>query len=307
MNHSNLKKTRIIGLDIYRLIAIVLITNIHYFGYSHLISNQDLLPFNKLFVLVSTSFTPCFVDMFVVLTGYFLCSRENKTSRLVNLWFQAFIVGLLMLLICTIISPQSISLRSIVHTFFPISTFTYWYLIPYAFLFVLTPYINSILNMINRPRLLKTILLLGGVMCTIEIHPIVSLDWFIGNHMSIIWFIYIYIIGAYIGKYGFSLKSKTWLLIGLISMSLMLCIKVLNLQLPGEMRLNSFCSPLPLLLSLSLFYFLSHIRTIGKITDKIISSLSISSLCVYLVQEQDSFRALFWQNADVSSYAHSSF
>lgn len=305
----NVKKlvnsTRVIGLDLYRLIAMILITGIHYFGYANIDQSHDLLPINKLFVDFATSINSCFVDMFVLLTGFFLGKRICKKMRLIDLWFQALIVGIIMLVGCGIYSRDYINLKVVFHTLFPISTFTYWYLIPYGFLFLLSPYINRLLDGMDRRKFIKTILIWGSVMMLIEISPILSLDWFIGNYMSIVWFVYIYVIGAYLGRYGFTISWATWLIIGLFSFALMASFKVFDIHLSREMRLCSFCSLLPLLLSISLFYFMSKIKTLGKTLDKIISSLSVSSLCVYLVQEQSSFREFFWPFIKVTDYANS--
>ena len=301
-----MENKRIIGLDIYRLLAIILITNIHYFGYSHIGTNPNISSFNKLFVQFSTSINSCFVDMFVLLTGYFLGKRTViKKKRLVDLWFQALIVGLVMLGVSGILAPQLITLKAIAHTILPITTFTYWYLIPYAFLFLMIPYINKVLDVIKMRNMLKTIVFWGGVMAALELHPIMSLDWFVGNYMSVVWFVYIYVIGAYVSRFGFSSNMIIWLLIGVASLAMMITIKVFDIHFPKEMRLTSFCSILPLLLSISLLLFLSKLKTLGKFADSIIGSLSVSSLCVYLVQEQDSFRKYFWPTIKVSDYANS--
>lgn len=296
---------RIIGLDIYRLIAIVLITNIHYFGYSHISASPDLSSFNRLFVQFSTSINSCFVDMFVLLTGYFLGKRTVKKIRLVDLWFQALIVGLIMLAVCGILAPHLITLKAVAHTILPITTFTYWYLIPYAFLFLLIPYINKLLDVIDGRNVLKVIMLWGGVMAVLELHPILSLEWFVGNYMSIVWFVYIYVIGTYISRFGFSNKKAIWLLIGVTSLALMVSVKVFDIHFPKEVKLTSFCSLPPLLLSVSLFFFFSKLKTLGKFVDTIIGSLSVSSLCVYLVQEQSSFREYLWATIRVADYANS--
>lgn len=155
-------KLRIVGLDLYRLIAFVLITNIHFFGYSGISNSTNLSVFNNYFVKIATCFDTCFVNMFVLLTGYFLGKKVVKKSKLVDLWFQVLIVGVLLFVICGVISPSLITCTNFVHTLFPITTFTYWYLIPYFFLFVLSPYINGILESIERSKLKRKIMCVGG-------------------------------------------------------------------------------------------------------------------------------------------------
>lgn len=123
--------------------------------------------------------------------------------------------------------------------------------------------------------------------------------------MSVIWFVYIYIIGAYISRYGFPYKKSIWIIAGLLSMIALLGVSVFNIQMPRHMRLASFCSPLPFFFSISLFYFMLKIRSFGNIVDRMIGSLSVSSLCIYLVQEQFSFRELFWPYLNIYSYSDS--
>ena len=146
---------------------------------------------------------------------------------------------------------------------------------------------------------------MGGVFLIIEVNPIISLDWFIGNYMSIVWFAYIYIIGAYIARYGFPFNNIIWSVLGIASATLMVAIKVIGIHCPMEMRLTSFCSPLPLIVSLSLFLLLSKVNFLGKRTDALLASLSASSLCIYLVQEQASFRQVFWPAIKINDFAGS--
>lgn len=121
---------RNIGLDILRIIAIILITNIHYLAYSGLfgMGQADMSGCNYVFVTLLKSVDYCFLDVFVLITGYFMTMKRAPKRKLVDLWFEMLIVGLFALVITTICFPQSFSIQSAIRTFLPITTYEYWYL-----------------------------------------------------------------------------------------------------------------------------------------------------------------------------------
>lgn len=303
-NHNNLT-SRIVGLDIYRIYAIICISTIHFIGYTGIASipQDELYGINYYLINFLQTFTTTFVDAFVLLSGYFLCTKDLNLKRIVNLWMQVVVIGLLTLLLAIAFSPNIFSITSVLRTLFPLTTRTYWYINCYVLLFIVAPILNRLLSTLEKERLKLTIISIVCIFALIDINPFMTLENYIGGYMSIIWFSLVYMIGGYIRVYGLNVSKWLLFLIALSSYCVLFWINIAKVSLPMQMQMSTACSLLPLCLSCTLFGLCMLVRSGNRIVCRTFSFLSSSTLSVYLIQEQYSFRDIFWNLFDIKSCA----
>ncbi len=144
------------------------------------------------------------VNVYVMITGYFMCESQMKVSRLVQiicqvLWYALLIPVVLVLL--GVVNVGSFSIYDLLRCVFPVHMRHYWFVTDYVVLMLLVPLLNMAIKHLNSKQLaLVTSLLLVYQMFPKSILPVVFTDDDAGY--GVVWFVCLYLIAAYIRKYG---------------------------------------------------------------------------------------------------------
>ena len=292
-------KMRVIGCDILRIFAMICVTAIHFTEYSGVsrLSFNDLGLIDFIFVKSLQSFTLCFVDIFVLLTGYFMVSRETSLKKILIIWGEVIFVGVFMIIVCNLIG-ESISYKSIIKSRFPVTSGSYWFINTYFLLYLIIPILNQMIrhNMIHR-----TLIVMSLIIMFIGINPFMPTNQYIGPSTGIFWFSYIYLIGAYIRIYGTPYIPKlAWAILGVGVYIIILILLATGIKLPYNIQLLSTNNTLPLILSISIFMLLKDLNFDNKFVLSLIPALSVCSLNVYLIQESEAFRSVLWRYFDAT-------
>ena len=196
-----MKDSRKSNIEMLRVLAMLMVTMLHALGHGGVL---DQYKFGTLgYVLFWTIETLCYVavNVFVLITGYFMVTSETKISRIIKLYFQVEFYTMLCLLVAKFIFFKPIDLRDILNTLFPFTSGTYWFVSAYVILIALVPFLNKFIKSINRQQHFMAIVLLTVLFCIIPTFMFWSRD-ILGNGYNFIWFIVIYITAAYIRIYG---------------------------------------------------------------------------------------------------------
>lgn len=78
-------QTRFYGLDMLKIVSMVLITFIHLLSYTGIAENDYLVIENKVFLTLIRSLTVIAVNCFIMITGYFQSSRRVNVKRVTTL------------------------------------------------------------------------------------------------------------------------------------------------------------------------------------------------------------------------------
>lgn len=136
------------------------------------------------------------VDIFALISGFVGFRTEMKRVKW-RTFFQLWLVVLfysLIFMLCTTIYDKTFSLNAIFTALTPLTSQTYWYFTSYFFVFLLSPYINYIINT-NTKR--QCFLMLAFGLCALYLSHRID-GWF-----SICLLLYLYTVGATIRKYDF--------------------------------------------------------------------------------------------------------
>ena len=144
------------------------------------------------------------VNSFVLITGYFQYDREFKWARFWSVlrieWLYKIIIPLILLCFGLI----SLAKWDFVTIAFPF--IDYWFIVAYLALYALTPYLNKVIKHSSKKEHLVLIFILVFFNSLI---PFITVQGFLANSgYTLISFIYLYFIGAYLHKYKDSIFKK---------------------------------------------------------------------------------------------------
>lgn len=240
---------------------------------------------------------------FVMATGYIMCQKEWRWQRIVKLWLQVVGYSLALVIIGLVVLPHgSISWRNWLQAIFPISTNRYWFVTQYFALFFAMPFLNVLTRTLKARESLS--LVVGGFVL-LTIYPILAgSDLFVLNWgYSFVWFLYLYLTGAYVRNHGIDLGScgRVAYLLLFVAFSMMSggCVmagRCLAERFGAGARIAelgcSYASPTILLESVCLVLLCSKIDVQRAFIRQLIAAVAPSVFVVYVVHSNGVFKEL---------------
>lgn len=287
---------RVIGLDILRILACFGITMIHFQGYTSLLGVVNEFSINGLLVYVFNALSRTSVNIFVIISGYFLVRSKFKWERVFLVAGETLCYSLLLFLIGIAFSLEKMSLSIVIKSFLPIISRHYWFATAYVVLYLVSPFVNKLVMSLSKRE--YTTLILGAALL---FSAWTTLLWFTEGALTagktgILWLIYMYLIGGYFRIYPPKLRTRTLL----FSAVALLVFLVAYQYLKGRLGLlSNFAfleedSLFSLLLSAILFLLFLRIKFETPWLNKLITSIGGASFGVYLIQEHGMVRSWLW-------------
>ena len=298
-------KVRNNSLDLYKILCMFLITTIHIIGYSRISPANTLNAFLIDFLEVLQYFS---ISGFTLITGYFLVEKRTTKTKIVNFVFLVSFFSIIIYLASILFNPQT-SLAIIIRSIFPFSFAHYWYSINYVFLLLLVPFLNKFAHSLCKKQFFIFICILAFITSTyFHLSPFVEPTPYIGHDThSILWFILLYFIAAYIKLHGI----KRNIFFGPI-MFLVCGILIFVFRIIGEhkifnyINLLSYNSILSLLFTVSSFITFSNLQiNLSKTLSKGLSYCMPSVFVIYLIQEHNAVRSPLWDFINITKWSES--
>ena len=243
------------------------------------------------------------VDAFVIISGYFLISaRSVKSSRILKLWAQILFYSLLFFALPLAFGATGFSLRELVGRLLPVTSCHWWFASTYFVLYLLSPFLNQLLNAFDRRQFLGFLGLFFLLWClipTVEGNLLQSFAMFQDNHL--LWFIFLYAVGAFLRRYPPRTSLSGGKLIGLSLLCMLLVfLSGIVLALLGTKKAlfaqhALFLADLQMLPSLAaaVLLFLGFSRLdIGS--SRLINLVSSAVFGVYLIHDDSLVRPFLW-------------
>ena len=247
--------------------------------------NQFLFNFIKVLCLVG-------VNVYVLISGYFLCTSSFKMSKAIRVVRETFIFSVLIFTGMAVLERTDGSLAGLFQSVFPVYLSTYWFITVYILLFLLSPYLNILINQFSKKEYEKFLFLLFMVNCVWQFfHPLASFG--VNGGYSIVHFIFLYFVAGYLRHHGTFVSSlnkgiylSVYILIGAVT--------ALMLQQAWQLpfKLLTYNSPITVVMSLALFLFFSKLSFVSRP----INAISGYVLGVYLIHEHPLIRQRLWAN-----------
>ena len=198
-------KKRIIGLDLLRIISMVMIVALHFYGNSGMLKICDIKSIPNVCTWLFEAAFVIAVNVYVLISSYFLINSDFKIKKLVKLFIETLFYSVLIFMIFVIIGKEEINLKSLVSNFFPIITKKYWFITVYLAMYIISPLLNIVIKNITQKNY-KIMIIILYIICFI-------LDESRGY--SLYWFIVLYFVGAYIRLYKNDIKFNKIKCIGI--------------------------------------------------------------------------------------------
>ena len=288
-------KIRNSNIELLRILVMIMIIA-HHFSVHGLFEVENLLSVNNIWLQILASGGKIAVNIFVMISGYFLISSSKIQTKkilkfLSQIWFYS--LGIFMLFVISGLKPFSMSDLAKHIMGYPI----WWFAKNYLALYLIHPYVNKCLNNLNKNEYQKLIVfstILWSLIPTINLEPL--------DTGTLIWFIYIYIIGGYLKTYPPNLKCKTHVyfftttILYILTFLSVIILDYISIRIPFVENHVLYFFELEKLstLLISIFLFLSFSNLEIK-TNKIINVISSSTFGIYLIHDSLYVREFLWQ------------
>ncbi|MBR4356998.1 MAG: acyltransferase [Butyrivibrio sp.] len=222
-SQSITKKKRDANIELLRIVAMLMIITLHFNIHSKALLVLGEPASNvQIFATVLEAIAITGVNVYVLISGYYLSSSKVKLSKVLLLILQVYfytllISGAMMFVGAYSVKPED-KLDRALRYLFPISSEHYWFVTAYVIMYVLAPVMNAAVNTLKRKQLKTVIIGLLTWFCFIKsIVPVKFGTDRMGYDFG--WFICLYLIAAYIRKYNIVLfrDAKKSALVYLIS------------------------------------------------------------------------------------------
>ena len=290
-------KNRESNLELLRILSMLLIV-LHHYVLNSGISNIQGIQTNKLILQILSIGGKVGVNIFVLITGYFMIKSNFKIKKLVMLTCEVLTYSIFILILTYIFKTEYVTFEIIIKSILPIIFSLYWFAQAYVILYILSPFINEFINKSEKKSIEKLLIILFIIQTII---PTITTSSF--GFSELTWFINLYIIGAYIRLYTNKiLESKK---IGILSILLGLSILIISiiffdvigtkvdiiagneLYMTGMNRIPS------LIIAVFIFIFFKNVKIKHNL---LINNIASSTFGIYLIHENPLARKIIWND-----------
>lgn len=307
-DRNNRRQSRMTNLEILRCIAMMMVVILHYLGKGDLLPNLSGAEMSTTGITawVLEAFCIVAVNVYMLISGYFLCTASFKLSRLIKLWMQVWTYSIVVGLIATfagLIPAAEVDTHYFLMLLFPISMDHYWFMTAYVFLYLLLPFIGVGVRKMTKEQMQLTLALLLTTFCLVKTVLPVRLETD-KNGYDCLWYVCVFVTAAYIRRFGVRfLESK----VRAIALYVSACLGVIAEAFVFRMIylktgslgfiLNisyEYNHLLPFLAALGLFGFFLKVKGTGIIAN-LAAQIAPFTLGVYLLHENVGLRYA-WPN-----------
>ena len=301
--------TRNSTFELLRIISMMLIVAFHS-GRS--IDVAELSMINRGMYYLISSWGLLGVDLFVVISAWFLCEQKFRAKKLISLIFEVITYVFVFMILCVAWNTykmgwggafQVVLKHHAGQLLTPLWANEYWFITSYVFMLILAPFINKLYELFDQ-KSLKTLLILFSFI------PVYSTFDGRGVIKDVMNFCYIYSLVFYLKRMDFCFKSKSlkilpYILIGIIVVGKVIFGIVSNIMSSVDdafisnvflfldrflnntiLDTDSRHSLIMLIMSLLIFF---SIKDIKPFYSKFINLVSSCTLGVYLFHENSLF------------------
>lgn len=309
-------KKRFANIELLRIIAMLFVIVLHYLGKGGtlLAWGDDNFTVNSYIAWAIEAFALVAVNVYVLISGYFLVDSQFKIMRIIKLWLQVFFYSAGIWLIFLALGKVPADYTGIYwYAMFlmPITSQHYWFASSYLFMCLLAPFLGVAARKMSKKQLqtcIVVLLLLFSRVWRILLPMSAAID---DRGYGIFWFVCLFMIAAYIRLYvPITGKWKKPLFLYFLSSV------VLFLSLPGIGTLSQITGKLPdyynvfyeynapftVIGAIALFLAFRNMHVEDSKMSNAINKLASLTFGVYLLHEHTLLRTLWNSLWSVTEY-----
>lgn len=268
------------------------------FNTSRVVSLSNLLFSDFMLVFCSIA-----VNLYVMISGYFLVDLNFKLSRIVRTWVNAVFYSFFITIIFVSFHIIPFNIVTTVKSFFPISTDAYWFVTQFLGLLILSPFLALIARQLSCRQYLY--LLIGGAFICLSIIPDFPLGkrYYVAHGNSIWSFAYLFLVAGFI-KHHVKKLSAPLLLTSVILITLCTLVSETVLGYHNEtvhlywLNYNG----LPFVLTVAVFMLFRQLQIPDNLFWNSLVKLAPYTFGIYLIHDHLLVRDGLWSAVSMSSY-----
>lgn len=307
------EKNRMANLELLRCVAMMMVVTLHFLGKGGLLPGGDRTLSEGAVALTGAGYAAWLLEMFCIvavnvymlISGYFLCTSSFKLSRLIRLWLQVWFYSVTFGVLAAaagVVEETAVDTHYYLTLLFPISMEHYWFMTAYLFLYVLMPFAGLAVRQMTKGQMKAAILILLTAFCLLKSVAPFRLETDRKGYDAL-WYLCVFAAAAYLRRFGLPWLKGKWRCLLLYVVSCLLAFggtMVLHEVYLRTGRLSwivNICMEynhiLPFLGAVGLFGFFLHIRVPNKVSP-VINRVAGCTLGVYLLHENLGLRYV-WQ------------
>ena len=253
------------------------------------------------------------VDIFVLISGYFLIENTEKLfqpKKLLKFWGQVVFYSIMTYLLSVMLRLNAFEIRQLIKVCLPITYPGWWFASTYFMLYLIHPFLNKLLHGLSKTEYQYLILMM--VLCW-SIIPTATTQLFESN--SLLWFVTLYGIAGYVNLYGGNQKLQSKHYFSLYFMVLIITYTVSTTFLFLGTKKEEWSTHaidffeierLPILL-MAITLFMGFV-TLKMNYHKWINMIASATFGVYLIHDSSYIRYYLWTNIfKINQYQDSTF
>lgn len=294
------------NFELMRIAAMIMIVAHHFSVHGGFDFNQASVTFNQVWIQFLRFGGKIGVDIFVLLSGYFLVTAKKlNIKKIIRFWGQVFFYSVIFFIVFLLIFRNNLTtmelIKNTIKDFMPITFRGAWFASTYFVLYLLSPYINRLIYSLDKRALEKLLLLMTVLWCIL---PTITTEQYQSNTFII--FVYLYILAGYLRLYDNKIiNAKTAFgaaaLISLLSFSVTLICDFFGVGGGREGNLlASYATYLyeintipTILISLCIFIGFKNLKVKNS---KIINKIASATFGVYLIHDNVHMREILWSH-----------
>jgi surface polysaccharide O-acyltransferase-like enzyme len=275
---------RLYGIDLAKIIAIVMVLFLHILGQGGLVENS--VGFSRYLYKAIRMICLCSVDILCISTGLLIAEKTFTWKRIIKVLLSIVAVSIVFLVIGRISNQRLLTGVWSIHNSL---TNTYWYVVDYIAILLMMPFLNRFIEILSRDELKKFCLLLFVLFSCVPL--IMGRDLFAFNGgYSFIWMVVLYMYGAFLKRVELSRKQKWKVFIAMNALILVLALIQLAFRSDENAFLKhftdvsvSYLSPFICGMAMAIVILLKDIRVKRQCWKSVIIFFSNATFLAYII------------------------
>lgn len=217
-NHEGTKTDKTTGhgrmanLELLRCAAMLMVVVLHYLDKGNLLPELTESPLGGAGALawLLESFCIVAVNVYMFISGYFLCTSSFKLSRLLQLWLQIWVYSVVFGLLGAftgVLREAAFGTHYLLTLLFPVTMGHYWFMTAYVFLYLMLPMVGTAVKKMTKQQMgLALALLLVFFSIGKSVLP-VSFEKDAQGY-DCLWYLCVFLTAAYVRRFGVPFLEK---------------------------------------------------------------------------------------------------
>lgn len=205
------KSRRLANVELLRVVAMLMVVMLHYLGKGELLPEMSIRMGATGYVAwILESLSIVAVNVYVLISGYFLVESEFKLGKIVKLVLQVLFYTVLITVLAFsfgLVGKEEFGIYNMIVQLFPFQLEQYWFMTSYLVMYILSPVLAMAAKTLSQKNLKVVTLLMVAFMC-IEKSILPVQIKFDQHGYDALWFICLFLVAAYVRLYGIKFLEK---------------------------------------------------------------------------------------------------